>query len=156
MNNTITECETGICLESSSQDNTAHFNNISSTTEYGADASNNDGYTIDATHNWWAHASGPYHSSSNPTGEGDKVSDDVMYSPWIDYPPFDEYTSPESTIDSVDPSFILHGEEIEFKGHGTSYDSIDRYVWSSDLDGELYNDTVAWDTRTLFLRTDGG
>lgn len=38
-------------------------------------------FTIDATGNWWGHASGPRHAS-NPSGTGTKVSDHVTFSPW--------------------------------------------------------------------------
>jgi hypothetical protein len=38
---------------------------------------------IDARNNWWGYDSGPYHSS-NPTGTGNPVSDDVDFTPWVD------------------------------------------------------------------------
>jgi len=41
-----------------------------------------DTAVVDAGHNWWGHASGPYHATSNPSGSGDGVSDYVDYSPW--------------------------------------------------------------------------
>ena len=39
------------------------------------------GGPLNATANWWGHASGPQHAS-NPGGTGDVVSDNVDYSPW--------------------------------------------------------------------------
>ncbi|MEO0076985.1 MAG: right-handed parallel beta-helix repeat-containing protein, partial [candidate division WOR-3 bacterium] len=39
---------------------------------------------LNAKNNWWGHASGPYHST-NPTGQGDTISDYVDYSPWLGY-----------------------------------------------------------------------
>lgn len=42
--------------------------------------------TIVATHNWWGDASGPYHSTSNPGGTGDQVSDRVTFTPWLTSP----------------------------------------------------------------------
>lgn len=46
----------------------------------------NMGYDlVDARYNWWGDASGPAHSS-NPTGVGDSVSDDVNYQPWLTDP----------------------------------------------------------------------
>ncbi|MGD9347417.1 MAG: right-handed parallel beta-helix repeat-containing protein [Candidatus Aminicenantes bacterium] len=39
--------------------------------------------TINAENNWWGDASGPYHSTLNPTGLGDEVSDYVDFDPWL-------------------------------------------------------------------------
>ncbi|MEK9149111.1 MAG: right-handed parallel beta-helix repeat-containing protein, partial [Candidatus Desantisbacteria bacterium] len=39
--------------------------------------------TISATLNWWGHNSGPYSGTSNPSGQGDQVSDWVEYIPWL-------------------------------------------------------------------------
>jgi parallel beta-helix repeat protein len=47
------------------------------------------GQPIDATHNWWGHKSGPYHPMTNPTGQGDEVSDNVLYDPWTKFPVWD-------------------------------------------------------------------
>jgi len=41
----------------------------------------NKGFTIDATNNWWGSDNGPTHAS-NPTGDGDAVSDEVTFSPY--------------------------------------------------------------------------
>jgi len=139
--NIITNNRVGIYLEDYSESNTAHFNSISGNTEYGIDASDNEGYTIKATDNWWGHASGPYHGSKNTDGEGDNVTDYVDSDPWIRKPPFEDYTPPEATIDSVNPTDSLERQEVEFTGHGTAYESIEHYVWSSDLDGEFHNAT---------------
>ena len=37
---------------------------------------------MNATYNWWGHASGPYHSTLNPDGLGERVSDRVLFDPW--------------------------------------------------------------------------
>jgi parallel beta-helix repeat protein len=39
--------------------------------------------TINAKNNWWGDASGPYHPITNPTGQGDTVSNHVDYSPYL-------------------------------------------------------------------------
>ncbi len=41
-----------------------------------------DTYTIDFKNTWWGDASGPMHFS-NPDGSGDKVSDNVLFDPWL-------------------------------------------------------------------------
>ena len=37
---------------------------------------------VDARHNWWGDASGPYHPTRNPTGLGAPVTDLVRFLPW--------------------------------------------------------------------------
>jgi hypothetical protein len=58
-------------------------NSIHSNTNYGACNSGTPIITMDAEDNWWGDDSGPYHST-NPTGVGNNVSDNVDFSPWID------------------------------------------------------------------------
>jgi parallel beta-helix repeat protein len=41
---------------------------------------------IDAENNWWGDATGPYHSTLNPGGLGDSVSDYVDFNPWLTAP----------------------------------------------------------------------
>ncbi len=43
---------------------------------------NSTGVSVNAEDNWWATSTGPYHSSANPSGGGDAVSDDVDFSPY--------------------------------------------------------------------------
>jgi hypothetical protein len=38
---------------------------------------------VDAESNWWGHPSGPYHPTFNPSGLGDRVSDNVDFDPWL-------------------------------------------------------------------------
>ena len=54
-------------------------NLIYGNTGYGI--SNGSGATIEATLNYWGHASGPQHST-NPEGLGNTVSDNVDFDPW--------------------------------------------------------------------------
>ena len=39
--------------------------------------------SIQARYNWWGHPSGPYNASTNPNGQGSRVSDNVVYDPWL-------------------------------------------------------------------------
>jgi parallel beta-helix repeat protein len=36
-----------------------------------------------AENNWWGHLSGPYHASLNPSGQGDEITGDVDFDPWL-------------------------------------------------------------------------
>jgi parallel beta-helix repeat protein len=57
---------------------TVNFNNMAGNSRYGV--WNQGGQTLDATKNWWGHASGP--SGVGP-GSGDYISTKVLYSPWL-------------------------------------------------------------------------
>ncbi|MCK4941592.1 T9SS type A sorting domain-containing protein, partial [candidate division WOR-3 bacterium] len=46
--------------------------------------------TVNADSNWWGHASGPYHPTTNPSGLGDSVSDYVDFDPWLTGPGVEE------------------------------------------------------------------
>jgi parallel beta-helix repeat protein len=142
VNNTIFQNTVGIIIQKwwtgdPSTDNTIYHNNIYNNTEYGINATDNAGYETDATNNWWGDPSGPYHPSDNPDGKGDNVTDFVLFDPWISSP--SDYFAPEAIIDSVTPGLALEGEEIHFLGQGKAYNSITRYIWSSSINGELYN-----------------
>lgn len=39
--------------------------------------------TLNAKYNWWGHFTGPYHSTLNPSGLGNAVSDYVSFNPWL-------------------------------------------------------------------------
>lgn len=62
-----------------------NYNNIYNNVEYGI--SNEDStIVVDARYNWWGHESGPFDTSVNPEGQGDRVSLWVDYVPWLNYP----------------------------------------------------------------------
>ena len=65
---------------------TVQYNNIHDNSEYGLIVRNANGKTVDATLNWWGHASGPYHPTLNSDGTGDAVSDNVDFDPWLTLP----------------------------------------------------------------------
>jgi len=78
----------------------AHFNNfIEGSGKWGIN--NTSAYLVDATNNWWGDASGPYHATTNPSGTGDAVSDNVAFYPWWEAP---EGTSTLPTVVSTVPS----------------------------------------------------
>ncbi|MBM4119073.1 hypothetical protein FJ251_15325 [bacterium] len=37
---------------------------------------------VDARLNWWGDSTGPFHPLENPSGQGDAVSDNVLFAPW--------------------------------------------------------------------------
>ncbi len=83
-----------IALGSDPSGTEIHYNTILDNTRYDSSyvvsfgVFNNTAHTVDATMNWWGDNSGPYDPfpgapDYNPTGEGDAVSDYVIYRPWI-------------------------------------------------------------------------
>lgn len=49
---------------------------------------NNEGTgNLDARRNWWGHATGPFNASANSTGQGDAVSNNVNFAPFLTAPP---------------------------------------------------------------------
>jgi parallel beta-helix repeat protein len=60
---------------------TAHYNSIFGNELYGV--SNVGAVAVNATYNWWGHATGPYHETTNPDGQGNEVSDNVFFDPWL-------------------------------------------------------------------------
>ncbi len=39
-----------------------------------------------AIYHWWGSDSGPYHSTTNPTGTGNAVTDGIRFIPWLNFP----------------------------------------------------------------------
>ncbi len=71
------------------------YNNGGSITISNSKITNNSPYgifnstpnPINAQNNWWGSESGPFHSTLNPSGTGDRVSDNVNFIPWLEFDP---------------------------------------------------------------------
>ena len=86
INNNIDENRIGIELTSASKGNIAGYNIIFNNEDSGINATNNDGYVIEAINNWWGDPSGPYHEIKNSEGKGDEITDNVTFEPWLREP----------------------------------------------------------------------
>ncbi|MEN9614109.1 MAG: hypothetical protein RLZZ347_416, partial [Candidatus Parcubacteria bacterium] len=53
---------------------------------------------VSALHNWWGDATGPYHPTLNPSGQGGEVSDGVDFDPWLTYDPLHPVISTPPTV----------------------------------------------------------
>ena len=62
--------------------NLINFNSIAGNTGFGV-RSFDAAFLVDATKNWWGHPTGPYHPTKNLAGMGDRVSDYVLFDPWL-------------------------------------------------------------------------
>ncbi|GAF81657.1 unnamed protein product, partial [marine sediment metagenome] len=66
---------------------TVSDNDIFGNTEYGL-YNGTSSQTVIAEGNWWGDVSGPKHPTVNPGGQGNAVSDDVDFVPWLPSPNF--------------------------------------------------------------------
>jgi len=154
--NTISVNRIGIGLEDSSGNNSAHSNTIVDNEQYGIDASFNNGYTIDATYNWWGDASGPYHSTGNPGGKGDNVTDHVDFDPWLTAPVGEE--EPEKRTEFyVDDDAPDGGNGSEERPYNRIQDAINAAGAGATIyvSGGTYHENLDVD-RTLTIRAISG
>lgn len=93
------------------------------------------GPVVNATNNFWGHATGPFHPTNNPEGQGDNVTDDVIFDPWMLSPP--GHIPPNGTIERIMPSPTQEGANVQFMASTESSRPIIRYVWHSSIDGEF-------------------
>ncbi len=114
-------------------------NNIQGQSGLGINATGNQVASIDARHNWWGDPTGPYHNQSNGSGAGASVTDLVTFDPWLK----ERVTGlpPIAFIHWVKPSFTNEGDPIEFRGRGLARNWTDLHIWTSSIDGEIYNGT---------------
>ncbi len=76
----------------------------------------------DARFNWWGDQSGPYHSTLNPTGLGDNVTDYVSFIPWLNI------LHDVAVVDvAVSPMTVVAGQTVTItvtaKNAGTDYEN---------------------------------
>ncbi len=62
------------------------YSGIANNTGFGVNNASSS-VVISAETNWWGHPSGPYHPDTNPEGQGNRVSDFIVYDPWLVAPP---------------------------------------------------------------------
>jgi len=117
------------------------------------------GLTVDATYNWWGDCNGPYHPTTNPLANGDEVSDNVDYDPWLgicienkidvqcNYSSDDIELSADVTGLDIDSVWF----EVEVNGVRTNRTDVtnvgDRYFYvldSSELTGEEWIGWTVW------------
>ncbi|MDP2668250.1 MAG: right-handed parallel beta-helix repeat-containing protein [bacterium] len=98
---------------------------------------NYDTAVVDARSNWWGDASGPYHPTLNPSGLGNRVSNNVDFDPWLGYDPVNAPPVP-TCCSSV---LFLPGLEAS-----RLYGADGKRLWEPEFDH---------DNSRLFLNPDG-
>jgi hypothetical protein len=101
----------------------AHYNNIYNNREYGviedSDYLGKD-VTFDARYNWWGDSSGPYHTTLNPSGLGNAVSDYVDFDPWLVHDVAIINVVPSSTMVIVGNTVQIN---VTARNEGTYYEN---------------------------------
>jgi len=106
---------------------TGNANSIINNASYGVQNISTS-VTVDATYNWWGHATGPYNATTNPDGLGNPVSDYVDYGNYLTTP----LSEAPSLFDLLSPA---KGDTL------WSFDSI--LDWETSID-PTPNDTVKY------------
>jgi hypothetical protein len=71
--------------------------------------------SVDARDNWWGIASGPFHATLNPAGEGNAVGDRVLFDPWLQAPPEDQPLAADTVIVATgSPDFVSPGQTVDY------------------------------------------
>ncbi len=119
-NNSITGNKVAFHLTGDAKNNNAHFNDLSRNQEYGIQVHSG---SVNATYNWWGHESGPYHRTENRHAKGTKVTDDVLFDPWLKV---ESNKPPTANISSIFPNPVCESKELKFLGSASVMSSIKR------------------------------
>jgi len=112
------------------------------------------GFTVNAEHNWWGDASGPYHPTANPGGLGDTVSDYVDFEPWLFWPvgveeqpiakPLETHETLHATI-FRGPLHLPEGKTcrvFDITGRVVEPDKITRGIYFVEIDNKIVQKVV--------------
>ena len=127
--NTIDFNEIGIRARETSG-TTVQYNDIYGNRVYGIEVSSGAQFDLSAEYNWWGDPSGPYHPQRNPLGLGDRVSDKVIFSPWLGI----------GTEVDLQTTYYVSAEAIEDEGDG-SQEHPYATIWKA-LDRVRRGDTI--------------
>jgi hypothetical protein len=118
----------GVYIDSLSQDNIAHYNDIYQNFLYGMYLV--EGGSINAENNYWGDPSGPYHQSANPNGKGNQVFGNVKdldFDPFLKNPVGLINTPPVAKLE-VSAKEVLVNQTLIFNA-SASYDDTGSVVW---------------------------
>ena len=104
---------------------------------------------MDARNNWWGHASGPFHPDKNPIGSGNRISNGIIFVPWLssrfdEPPPPPPSRNPVIIVPGILGSELWEGEEqiwpaltkIAFPSNGLDVLKMDNQGNSLNIIGE--------------------
>ncbi len=105
-NNTVSNNSNGIMLYGASAGTDVHYNDIYGNDMWGVFVYNVNALQVDGRNNWWGNRSGPHHTTGNPQGTGDNVTDHVTFRPWLR----SKRDNDAPVIDTPDITSILEDE----------------------------------------------
>jgi parallel beta-helix repeat protein len=132
-----------------------HGNSISGNTEFGFQADAGNTGTADAEDNWWGSANGPTHTSNtfNVGSQGDVVSDNVDFVPWLDAaPPGGTSFAPVTTTNPTDSYASIQAGVDGSNDNGTVNAKAGTYTETIDVDGRSHIDVVGEDRDTVIVK----
>jgi len=120
--NIISKNGNGVRVSYNSTINRLNWNNIAGNT---LGIYNEGPNWINATFNWWGDEKGPYHQSLNPSGKGNRVSDHVLFKPWL-VAPIEKVMSPTLKLSnlSISPTEAKINETISISVNVTNMGDI--------------------------------
>lgn len=142
--------EYGMTVMGNSTNITAYHDHIEQNNQMGLQAELNEGVSVNAANTWWGGPLGPYHAIFNPDGDGDEITTNVNFFPWLTRPT--DYFLPAAFLDSIVPGAQLHGNLVEFEGGSYVFGSTSAYAWSSDIDGEWANGSLRVTNSSILSR----
>lgn len=110
--NLFTANGTGVLVQSQAETLFLVNNLIEGNTDFGV--RNLNAATVYARYNWWGHASGPKHTPINPGGQGDTVSDGVIFHPWNETRTVEQPIPEEVLVVSSGPSRLSPGQQVDY------------------------------------------
>lgn len=126
----------------------AHFNDVYNNT-VGMDVSN--GASLNATYNYWGDETGPFHSSLNPHGKGNRVGGDGVNLDFIFFlsAPINYNNAAPTAILQTDKTLVAPNQNVTFIGTNSHDDGrVDQYFFDF---GDGANS--GWTTLSLFNHT---
>ena len=130
--NTFTANTTGVYIVNQAESVSLSGNLLQGNTDFGLHSQNSA--EVDARNNWWGHSSGPQHAELNPGGQGDTVSDGVLFEPWRTTPSAGEILSP------IRSGTLVAGDMLRFSGSVASEPDA-TYSWGFS-DGRTFSERI--------------
>jgi len=148
--NEISNNEVGVYLEHS-VNALVNQNNISGNELYGI-LDGTPGSPADARNNWWGHPSGPFHPVQNVGGQGNEVSDGVIFDPWLGgvfVPPVVPGRNPVVIIPGIIGTELYNGDDLIWPDLGRA---------ATDINDQFLTDNLGLDAQgnSLVNITTGG